>query len=124
MLGQDAMLWQLIGTERIKFLLHVEHLPTHMEDDFDSGEVDAEIIDQAFDEADLLDVAIAVVAEVPRAPAWVDQPTPLIHSQALLVHATQFGRYFDRIGALVDRHDRVLMNACHAAAQTARVHAG
>jgi hypothetical protein len=66
-----------------------------MQNNLDTRQVYAQVVDQPLDKANLLDIVIAEAPDIPDAPLRRNQPTALVHTQALLVHATQRRRNFN-----------------------------
>src|SRR6266542_1348904 len=95
-----------IALERQQLLLHLDQLLAHVHDHLDTGQVDAQVVHQALDEADLLDIGVAEAPDVATAPLRGDQAAPLVHAQALLVQAAHLGGDLDRV-VLLSHCDRV-----------------
>src|SRR5690606_19014017 len=107
--GREALLAarpaRRLGLERRDALLHaalqlVEPL-AQADDLLDPGEVHAELLRQAPDLAELLDVALRVEPRLARAAARLDQPLPLVQPEGLGVHVDQLGGDADHVQRLV-----------------------
>src|SRR5690348_6037536 len=72
------------------------HLFSHVENDLDPREVDAELVDEPADLLELLDILGGEVANVAASPLRLDQPDALVMTQGLLVHVDDVGGHADR----------------------------
>src|SRR5580765_6332888 len=84
---------RLIRTPQLlQLLLALQQLLAHMHDHLDARQVDTQVVHQALDEADVLDIGVAEAADIAGAASRRDEPASLVHAQALLVHPAQLRR--------------------------------
>src|SRR5690606_13492307 len=94
-----------LGLEAGDAVLHaalelVEALP-EADDLLDPGEVHAQLLREAPDLAELLDVALRVEARLARAAAGLDEALALVEPECLGVHVDELGRDADHVERLV-----------------------
>ena len=86
--------------ELIHFPLHAIHLPPHVEDDLDAGEVDAQVARQRQDGLELLQILVRVQARVAFRARRLQQPFALVEPQRLRMDVVLRGNGADHVVAL------------------------
>lgn len=67
-------------------MLHGVHLFTHVENDFDTGEVHAEVSRQRKNNFEAFDICVGVKSSVAFGARWLEQALSLVQSQGLRMY--------------------------------------
>src|SRR5260370_7676845 len=74
--------------ETFKIGVHWVHLFSHIEDDFNTGKVNAKVAGQGKNQLQTLEIRIGIEPSVTFRTRWFQQPFALVKTQRLRMHAT------------------------------------
>src|SRR5947209_13486810 len=97
-----------LGFELLKLLLvfslHLFHAGTHVQDSFDTGEIDTQVLHEAANLYNAIDITVRVQAWAVRAITFAcrsDKPQAFIVPQRLLMHVRFFSSHADNVPCAV-----------------------
>lgn len=101
-----------IFKELLKFTLHLIHFGTHIENDLDTGEIDAEFAGKREDYLEAFEIGVFVKACITHGSRWQQQTFALIKAQSLRVDVVQLRHRADRVGFYSLLHFSLVFGLC------------
>src|SRR5215210_3348766 len=89
---------------------HVHELVLQAQHMLDAGEIQPELVRQALDQPQPVEVGLGVQARVPRGALRPDQALVLVDAQRLRVHPDEVGRHGDHVARTVVHHSPPSLN--------------
>ena len=86
-------------------MLHRVHLLAHVENDFDAGEIYAEVARQREDQFESLEIGIGVESSVSLGPRRLQQTFTFIKPQRLRMNAVLIRHRANRVGFRLSTHN-------------------
>ena len=81
--------------ELVHLALHLLHLPAHVENDLDAGEIHAQVPRQREDGFELLEIFFGVQARVPLRSRWLQEAFALVEPERLRMNVIPLGHRTD-----------------------------